>query len=92
MTEILTPEQVAEYRSWANMHPVVTTARLHEAIHQLGAGYEALREQLAEAKAAVRALATAAKEHDGSTGVHPWCRYCQAMAHPGVKRLMEEGI
>ena len=59
MAELLTPKQVATFRDWADLDPIVPNQELRSAIHALGIDWLTLQEQLAEAQADVRALADA---------------------------------
>mgnify|MGYP001584388500 CR=1 FL=1 len=59
MSTVLTPEQVATFRDWADLDPIVSKQELRSAIHALGIDWLALQVQLAEARADVLALADA---------------------------------
>ena len=76
MADILTPEQVAVFRGWADMSPIVAAYALRTALAETLDSNEALREQLAKVRelrefnkkqlAEARAACTAASQSRAS--------------------------
>ena len=87
MSEILTAEQVENTKLTLPLTPWSHSNRV--TLSQLCASHEALREQLAEAQADVWALAALLPDLDIACS-HCKNRIDEALARPGVQRIMEE--
>ena len=89
ISSLLTPEQVATFRDWADLDPIVPNQELRAAIRALGRDWLALQVQLAEAEAESLALAKFIKTADIHNCEH--CKRAQTrlLARPGVVKLLE---
>lgn len=90
MSTVLTPEQVATFRDWADLDPIVPNQELRSAIHALGIDWLALQVQLADVQEDAQVMSGILK-HLLDSGTYKGSEVKEALARPGVVKLVKGG-